>query len=87
MATASFGVIEKWKKTNQPFEGSLRRWSYNFEKKSFLNAAGSQKEAKRVVLVRHGQSTWNAQGRIQGISNHSVTVLTPKAESQAETAR
>ncbi|CAA6660729.1 unnamed protein product [Spirodela intermedia] len=39
----------------------------------------------RVVLVRHGQSTWNEEGRIQGSSDHSV--LTPKGESQAETSR
>lgn len=43
------------------------------------------KSAKRVVLVRHGQSTWNAEGRIQGSSNFSV--LTTKGESQAETSR
>ncbi|CAN1171521.1 Probable 2-carboxy-D-arabinitol-1-phosphatase [Linum perenne] len=43
------------------------------------------KAAKRVVLVRHGQSTWNAEGRIQGSSNFSV--LTKKGESQAETSR
>ncbi|KQJ91762.1 hypothetical protein BRADI_4g39570v3 [Brachypodium distachyon] len=42
-------------------------------------------EAKRVVLVRHGQSTWNAEGRIQGSSDFSV--LTPRGESQAETSR
>uniref|UniRef100_A0A1D1ZJT8 2-carboxy-D-arabinitol-1-phosphatase n=1 Tax=Anthurium amnicola TaxID=1678845 RepID=A0A1D1ZJT8_9ARAE len=41
--------------------------------------------AKRVVLVRHGQSTWNQEGRIQGSSDHSV--LTSKGESQAETSR
>lgn len=41
--------------------------------------------AKRVVLVRHGQSTWNEEGRIQGSSNFSV--LTQKGESQAETSR
>ncbi|KAG0484970.1 hypothetical protein HPP92_009049 [Vanilla planifolia] len=41
--------------------------------------------AKRVVLVRHGQSTWNEEGRIQGSSNNSV--LTVKGESQAETSR
>ncbi|XP_049410059.1 probable 2-carboxy-D-arabinitol-1-phosphatase [Solanum stenotomum] len=40
---------------------------------------------KRVVLVRHGQSTWNAEGRIQGSSDFSV--LTSKGESQAETSR
>lgn len=38
------------------------------------------KTAKRVVLVRHGQSTWNAEGRIQGSSDFSV--LTPKGESR-----
>lgn len=41
--------------------------------------------AKRVVLVRHGQSTWNAEGRIQGSSD--ISVLTAKGESQAETSR
>ncbi|GLU19240.1 hypothetical protein SLE2022_355010 [Rubroshorea leprosula] len=41
--------------------------------------------AKRVVLVRHGQSTWNAEGRIQGSSNFSI--LTKKGEAQAETSR
>ena len=38
---------------------------------------------KRVVLVRHGQSTWNAEGRIQGSSN--AAVLTEKGKSQALT--
>ncbi|CAL0329037.1 unnamed protein product [Lupinus luteus] len=41
--------------------------------------------AKRVVLVRHGQSTWNAEGRIQGSSDFSV--LTNKGLSQADTSR
>ena len=43
------------------------------------------KAHKRVVLVRHGESTWNAIGRIQGSSDFAV--LTPKGESQAETSR
>nr|XP_043608901.1 probable 2-carboxy-D-arabinitol-1-phosphatase [Erigeron canadensis] len=43
------------------------------------------KVAKRVVLVRHGQSTWNAEGRIQGSSDFSI--LTKKGEAQAETSR
>lgn len=42
-------------------------------------------ESKRVILVRHGESTWNATGRIQGSSNFSE--LTAKGESQAETSR
>lgn len=45
----------------------------------------SIRAAKRVVLVRHGQSTWNEEGRIQGSSDFSV--LTAKGESQAETSR
>ncbi|KAG6549762.1 hypothetical protein Mapa_008743 [Marchantia paleacea] len=40
---------------------------------------------KRVVLVRHGQSTWNEIGRIQGSSDFSR--LTPKGELQAEISR
>jgi hypothetical protein len=39
---------------------------------------------KRVVLVRHGQSTWNARNRIQGSSNFSV--LTEKGVGQAQAA-
>jgi probable phosphoglycerate mutase len=38
-----------------------------------------------VTLVRHGQSTWNAEGRIQGSSDFSV--LTSKGEAQAEKTR
>lgn len=38
-----------------------------------------------MVLVRHGQSTWNEEGRIQGSSNFSV--LTKKGEAQAQTSR
>ena len=41
------------------------------------------KAPRRVVLVRHGQSTWNAEGRIQGSCNASK--LTEKGQSQAET--
>ena len=40
---------------------------------------------KRVVLVRHGQSTWNAEGRIQGSSDFAQ--LTPKGMAQADTTR
>ncbi|XP_021899089.1 probable 2-carboxy-D-arabinitol-1-phosphatase [Carica papaya] len=41
--------------------------------------------SKRVVLVRHGQSTWNAEGRIPGSSDFSV--LTKKGDAHAETSR
>jgi hypothetical protein len=37
--------------------------------------------SKRVVLVRHGQSSWNASGVIQGSSD--LSCLTPKGVQQA----
>lgn len=41
------------------------------------------KHSKRVVLVRHGQSTWNARNRIQGSSNFSVLTDMGRAQAQA----
>jgi hypothetical protein len=41
--------------------------------------------ATRVVIVRHGQSTWNAVSRIQGSSD--LSELTEKGKSQAEAAQ
>ncbi|QDZ17708.1 phosphoglycerate mutase [Chloropicon primus] len=43
------------------------------------------KQRKRVILVRHGQSTWNAEGRMQGSSNNSE--LTEKGREQAVTTK
>lgn len=40
---------------------------------------------KRVLLVRHGQSTWNAEGRIQGSSD--LSVLSDKGVAQAQRTR
>ena len=45
------------------------------------DVAGGAVDALRVVLVRHGESTWNAAGRIQGSSDYSV--LTEKGRAQA----
>ena len=42
-------------------------------------------QPKRIVLVRHGQSTWNAEGRIQGCCD--LSVLTEKGKAQADTTR
>lgn len=42
-------------------------------------------ESKRVVLVRHGQSTWNAEGRIQGSTDFAD--LTQKGRDQADITR
>ncbi|GAX78478.1 hypothetical protein CEUSTIGMA_g5917.t1 [Chlamydomonas eustigma] len=39
----------------------------------------------RVAIVRHGQSTWNAESRVQGSSD--LSVLTEKGRAQAEATR
>ena len=38
---------------------------------------------RRIVLVRHGQSTWNAEGRIQGSTDFATLSL--KGQDQAQT--
>uniref|UniRef100_A0A061RH22 Serine/threonine-protein phosphatase PGAM5 n=1 Tax=Tetraselmis sp. GSL018 TaxID=582737 RepID=A0A061RH22_9CHLO len=42
-------------------------------------------EDKEIVMVRHGLSTWNVEGRIQGNTDESK--LTPKGEEQARQVR
>ncbi|XP_076903890.1 putative 2-carboxy-D-arabinitol-1-phosphatase [Bidens hawaiensis] len=82
--------------TFRPFTSSLKQQQQQLDTSVSdddrkLTATGTAsffppvKVGKRVVLVRHGQSTWNAEGRIQGSSDYSV--LTPKGEAQAETSR
>ena len=46
-----------------------------------LSESSQSIDRKSITLVRHGQSTWNEQGRIQGSSN--ISVLTELGESQA----
>lgn len=55
------------------------------KERTTMSLSSSLTTAKRVVLVRHGQSTWNEEGRIQGSSDFSV--LTNKGESQADISR
>ncbi|KAF3455349.1 hypothetical protein FNV43_RR05798 [Rhamnella rubrinervis] len=78
--SSSSSSLQEIDKSSKPWEGK--------ELSSELYASApfpAIKSAKRVVLVRHGQSTWNEEGRIQGSSDFSV--LTKKGESQAETSR
>jgi hypothetical protein len=56
----------------------------NASKKAYLHHH-RRSQVRRVTLVRHGQSTWNEEGRIQGSSDFSV--LTNKGEGQAEVTR
>ncbi|CAE6115104.1 unnamed protein product [Arabidopsis arenosa] len=68
--------------TRRPNSTRRRFW---IRSSSSLHEHVTAKTTKRVVLVRHGQSTWNEEGRIQGSSDFSV--LTKKGESQAEISR
>ena len=49
-----------------------------------LRGGGGRGRRVRVALVRHGQSTWNAEGRVQGSSDGSE--LTDKGKAQARAA-
>ena len=53
-----------------------------------MPAAGERQyavpEGRRVALVRHGESTWNAEGRVQGSSDGSR--LTERGRGQARAA-
>ncbi|KAL1199201.1 putative 2-carboxy-D-arabinitol-1-phosphatase [Cardamine amara subsp. amara] len=70
--------------TSRPISIRRRVW---IRSSSSNHEQGSEKTTttKRVVLVRHGQSTWNEEGRIQGSSDFSV--LTTKGENQADISR
>lgn len=50
-----------------------------------VTCTSSSSSSKSITFVRHGQSTWNAEGRIQGSSNFSV--LTSKGKDQAGMTR
>lgn len=65
------------------FRGTYKVLNVEFEGKEEEKAGAAA--TKRVVLVRHGQSTWNEEGRIQGSSNFSL--LTHKGEMEAQNAR
>jgi hypothetical protein len=55
---------------------------------AFFNPRGltiAPPPAATITLVRHGQSTWNEAGRMQGSSDESV--LTPRGRAQAAAAR
>lgn len=64
------------------YRGTYKVLNMKFERKEEEAATAA---TKRVVLVRHGQSTWNKEGRIQGSSDFSR--LTHKGEMEAQNAR
>lgn len=59
--------------------------AYDFERATTSLTGQSILSPKKVTLVRHGLSSWNEEGRVQGSSN--LSVLTETGVKQAERCR
>ncbi|CAN6443541.1 unnamed protein product [Victoria cruziana] len=64
---------------------SLTGSAYDFKGATTSLVSGPLTNSKKVTLVRHGLSSWNADSRIQGSSN--LSILTDAGEKQAEMCR
>ncbi|MBA0789571.1 hypothetical protein Gotri_000084 [Gossypium trilobum] len=64
---------------------ALTGTAYDFERGTISITRESLSSPKKVILVRHGLSTWNEEGRVQGSSN--LSVLTEDGVKQAERCR
>ncbi|CAI9087450.1 OLC1v1021521C1 [Oldenlandia corymbosa var. corymbosa] len=64
---------------------SLTGGAYDFERATRSLTQKTLFTPKKVTLVRHGLSTWNAEGRVQGSSN--LSTLTEVGVAQAERCR
>ncbi|XP_010527679.1 PREDICTED: probable 2-carboxy-D-arabinitol-1-phosphatase isoform X2 [Tarenaya hassleriana] len=56
--------------------------AYGFEKATTSLTRKALSCPKRVTLIRHGLSSWNEEGRIQGSSNKSVLTEIGKAQAR-----
>ncbi|KAM3700304.1 hypothetical protein ACJW30_05G088200 [Castanea mollissima] len=59
--------------------------AYDFQRATTSLTNQSISSSKKVTLVRHGLSSWNEEGRVQGSSN--LSVLTETGVKQAERCR
>lgn len=64
---------------------SLTGTAYDFERATTSLTGKWLSTSKKVTIVRHGLSSWNEEGRIQGSSN--LSVLTETGVKQAERCR
>ncbi|QCD76755.1 probable 2-carboxy-D-arabinitol-1-phosphatase [Vigna unguiculata] len=63
-------------------DSSVTGGAYDFEKATTSLTNELISSPKKVILLRHGLSTWNAESRIQGSSD--LSVLTEVGKEQAE---
>ncbi|KAK6149913.1 hypothetical protein DH2020_017438 [Rehmannia glutinosa] len=64
---------------------SLTGGAYDFEKATTSLSQKLLSSPKKITLVRHGLSSWNTEGRVQGSSDMSL--LTEAGVAQAERCR
>ncbi|KAH6790588.1 hypothetical protein C2S51_005594 [Perilla frutescens var. frutescens] len=64
---------------------SLTGGAYDFDRATTSLSKKLLSSPKKVTLVRHGYSTWNKEGRVQGSSD--LSVLTEEGIAQAERCR
>ncbi|KAI3456264.1 hypothetical protein Pfo_012927 [Paulownia fortunei] len=64
---------------------SLTGGAYDFERATTSLSQKLLSSPKKVTLVRHGLSSWNKEGRVQGSSD--LSVLTEAGATQAERCR
>ncbi|GFP98303.1 probable 2-carboxy-d-arabinitol-1-phosphatase [Phtheirospermum japonicum] len=64
---------------------SLTGGAYDFEKATTSLSEKLLSSPKKVTIVRHGLSSWNKEGRVQGSSD--LSVLTEAGIAQAERCR
>ncbi|CAA0817920.1 Probable 2-carboxy-D-arabinitol-1-phosphatase [Striga hermonthica] len=64
---------------------SLTGGAYGFEKATISLSQKLLSSPKKVTLLRHGLSSWNKEGRVQGSSD--LSVLTEAGVAQAERCR
>ncbi|XP_051126003.1 probable 2-carboxy-D-arabinitol-1-phosphatase [Andrographis paniculata] len=66
-------------------DASLTGGAYDFERATTSLSQKLLSSPKKVTLLRHGLSTWNKEGRVQGSSN--LSLLTEAGAAQAERCR
>ncbi|XP_050222473.1 probable 2-carboxy-D-arabinitol-1-phosphatase [Mercurialis annua] len=66
-------------------DASISGGAYGFENATTSLTQKLLSSSKKVTLVRHGLSSWNLEGRVQGSSN--LSILTDTGVRQAEMCR
>ncbi|CAK9200599.1 unnamed protein product [Sphagnum troendelagicum] len=80
-ATSSNALLVADRSLSSPFTGG----AYDFRRATKPLTPTPLQAAKTIVLVRHGLSSWNEEGRVQGSSD--LSLLSEKGKAQAQRVR